>query len=605
MNTTVRGFRARTPKRPSVVSALAAVLSVLLAMPLFAVPAHAVESEPVGGALLGSRGVVHPEGDDLPPLPKVRAAAYVVSDLDSGKVLAAKDAHGAFAPASTIKVLTALATLPHLDPSQELRPTLADMSVDGTKVGIDRRRTYEARMLFQAMLMMSANDAAETLARSAGGSGGRKATIARMNSEAKRLQANDTAARKPSGLDAKGQTTSAYDLTLLFREAMKRKDFRTYLATERAEFPALKAGKSYQIASHNRLLGSYPGTLGGKNGYTSRAKASYVGAAKRGGQTIGVTVMRSPGDLWGETEKLLDWGFAAEAEAVPVGDLVAPIPPKTATTRASAEATKPAEHIERSVTAAEDEGGAPWPLVLLLVLLLAAAIVAAVVVWRRRTVTPRGRRCAAPAHGRGSRAREPRERGPRGRGTRPGHARGRAPAPPPAPVAAPVAEERPRGRRAAGRRARHAPPAPGPYTPYAPEATVSFPNPTAGPAPVAEDPDGWPVPSRLGIGHQNGNGNGVRPANGNGNGNRVWPAQGNGNGGWPANENGHAYDLGNEYPVGGAVPAFDNGARNGNGGGRRHAEPNGGPVPDRRPLPPPPGDPSVTMTYPIWPSNPH
>ncbi|MGH3097149.1 MAG: D-alanyl-D-alanine carboxypeptidase family protein [Streptosporangiales bacterium] len=298
----------------------AATTVALLAAP----PAAAAPEATVGGPRLASHGVIRPEG--APRLPKVKAAAYVVSDLETGTVMAAKDPHGAYAPASTLKVLTALAVLRHLDPKQRVRPTFHDISVDGSKVGIDRRRTYRARTLLLAMLMVSANDASEAVAHAAGGSGGRARTVARMNAIARHLHADDTNARNPTGLDARGQRSSAYDLTLMFRTGMKRADFRHYLSVRHALFPGYGKQKAYHIASHNRLLTSYRGDLAGKNGYTIKAKASYVGTARRHGHTIGVAVMRDRGDLWKDTAALLDWGFRARGHAEPVGDLVPPGP---------------------------------------------------------------------------------------------------------------------------------------------------------------------------------------------------------------------------------------------------------------------------------------
>ncbi len=90
-----------------------------------------------------------------------------------------------------------------------------------------------------------------------------------------------------------------------------------------AVFPLAK-GKSYTIYTHDRLLNNYPGMIGGKNGYTIAAHASFVGAARRGGHTIIVSVMRDVPDFWPEVASLLDWGFAADGHVKPVGYLVAP-----------------------------------------------------------------------------------------------------------------------------------------------------------------------------------------------------------------------------------------------------------------------------------------
>jgi serine-type D-Ala-D-Ala carboxypeptidase (penicillin-binding protein 5/6) len=151
-------------------------------------------------------------------------------------------------------------------------------------------------------------------------------TLAQMNTLAAHLQADDTVALTPDGLDAKGQSSSAYDLALIFRAGLSVPQFMYYLSLKTAPFPAPK-GQSFQIQTHDRLLTSYPGMLGGKNGYTVAADASYVGAAKRDGHTIIVSVMRDQANFWPEVQALLNWGFAADGHVTPVGDLVAPLDP--------------------------------------------------------------------------------------------------------------------------------------------------------------------------------------------------------------------------------------------------------------------------------------
>jgi D-alanyl-D-alanine carboxypeptidase (penicillin-binding protein 5/6) len=144
-----------------------------------------------------------------------------------------------------------------------------------------------------------------------------------MNAEAQKLQAFDTVAKTPNGLDKKGQTSSAYDLALIARAGLALPDFKRYVSTKTAKFPAPK-GKSYEIGNHNKLLWRYNGMIGVKNGWTSKALGSFVGAATRNGHTIIVTIMRHDGAFWDDVSKLMDWGFAVRGTATPVGTLVAP-----------------------------------------------------------------------------------------------------------------------------------------------------------------------------------------------------------------------------------------------------------------------------------------
>ena len=276
-------------------------------------------ASPIGGRLLGGPGIVKPAGVKSPP--KSGATSYVIADATTGEVLAAKNPHGRYLPASTLKTLTAVTLIPKLDRNLTVKPSLRAVNEEGSAVGLTPKPIYKVDDLFRALLLTSGNDAAMALAEA---NGGLTATLADMNAEAKRLQANDTVAKTPSGLDKPGQSSSAYDLALIAREGLANPAFLRYVGTKSAKFPAPKG--YYEIGNHNKLLWRYKGMIGVKNGWTSKALGSFVGAATRDGHTIIVTIMRHDGYFWDEVADLLDWGFATTGKAAPVGHLVDPLP---------------------------------------------------------------------------------------------------------------------------------------------------------------------------------------------------------------------------------------------------------------------------------------
>ncbi|NUR93268.1 MAG: D-alanyl-D-alanine carboxypeptidase, partial [Nonomuraea sp.] len=89
-----------------------------------------------------------------------------------------------------------------------------------------------------------------------------------------------------------------------------------------------------------KLLWRYQGMIGVKNGWTSKAQGSFVGAATRGGHTILVTIMRHEGYFWDEVAKLLDWGFSVRGKVAPVGQLVEPVPEQRAAPQVTAPVSK-------------------------------------------------------------------------------------------------------------------------------------------------------------------------------------------------------------------------------------------------------------------------
>ncbi len=314
---------------------------VPVAPPVTAAPATPVPAaETVGGPKLAGRGVIVNAAPGVPALPKIKASSYLIADADTGEVLAAKDPHGRYLPASTIKTLTALALIPKLDANRLVRPSQKACDVEGTKVGLTPKMQYKVSDLFHAMLMMSANDAAYTLAEA---DGGVQKTLAHMNAEAKRINAHDTLAGSPNGLDrdlgldVRTQHTSAYDLALILREGMKNPAYRAYMQAIDFNFPApptkkeRKKGKKvggYPIHTHNHMLAgerqAYQGMIGGKNGYTIAARQTFVAEARRGGHTILISLMRADQPPSPYAAKLLDWGFAARGKVEPVGALVPP-----------------------------------------------------------------------------------------------------------------------------------------------------------------------------------------------------------------------------------------------------------------------------------------
>jgi len=266
--------------------------------------------------------VVDPTSGAASPLPSVPASAWVIANADTGQVLAARDPHGEYGPASTLKVLTAIALIPRLNPDASIVASQLATSQQPTSAGLVTGRSYEVADLFRAMLMISANDAAVALTEATGSLGTGMAVI---NAEARHLQAYDVVAKLPNGLPADGQVASAYDEALIARQALRMPSFMAYdqTLTSRLE---VKPGDWETLVNQNTLLTKYPGGIGGKIGWTVSSGATYIGLAKRNGVTLIVTVLHCTSlQEITSAEKLLDWGFAMNGTVKPVGTLVAPL----------------------------------------------------------------------------------------------------------------------------------------------------------------------------------------------------------------------------------------------------------------------------------------
>ncbi|WP_336246653.1 D-alanyl-D-alanine carboxypeptidase [Streptomyces cupreus] len=311
----------------------------------------------VGGERLGQPGTQVELASGVPVLPKdLSARSWIVADAESGEVLAAHNAHWRLAPASTMKMLFADTVLPKFPSSTKHKVVPSDLAGLGSGssvVGIKEDETYTVHDLWLGVFLASGNDAVRVLSAM---NGGIEATVEQMNEHAEELQALDTHVVSPDGYDAPRQVSSAYDLTLIARSGLQKKDFREYCSTVTAKFPGEtkknKKGKSvrgaFEIQNTNRLLRGdsdipvYQGIAGVKNGYTSKAGYTFTGVAERDGRVLLVTVMNPEKDehneVYKETAKLFDWGFKAAGKVTPVGELV---PPKSAEPSAQPGANDP------------------------------------------------------------------------------------------------------------------------------------------------------------------------------------------------------------------------------------------------------------------------
>ncbi|MEU1202956.1 D-alanyl-D-alanine carboxypeptidase [Streptomyces sp. NPDC005813] len=297
----------------------------------------------VGGERLGRPGTQVDLGSGAPVLPKdLTARSWIVADAESGDVLAAHNAHWRLPPASTMKMLFADTLLPKFPKSTEHKVVPSDLAGIGSgssMVGIKEDETYTVHDLWLGVFLRSGNDAVHVLSAM---NNGVDRTVEDMQAHATELQALDTHVVSPDGYDAKGQVSSAYDLTLFARSGLQKKDFREYCSTVRADFPGetkknkkgKKSRESFEIQNTNRLLtgdsdiSTYQGIAGVKNGNTTNAGATFTGVAERDGKVLLVTVMNPEknehNEVYKETARLFDWGFQAAGKIQPVGELVPP-----------------------------------------------------------------------------------------------------------------------------------------------------------------------------------------------------------------------------------------------------------------------------------------
>ena len=236
--------------------------------------------------------------------PSVDAAAYTVYDLTGDRWLAESQADSPRAVGSLMKLLTAHVVMEAGDLTKVVTVPALDMDPQESAIGLYEGEELPRDVLLRAMLIVSANDAARTLAIDNAGS--EAAFTEKMNAAAQQLGLTSTVAANATGLDAAGAQSTAREMTTLGALLMQDPDFRTTVARTEARLH----GQTYP--STNDLLTAYVGADGIKTGSTTQAGYCLLGSATRDGRTIMVAVLGSSTDASRveATSALLDWAFA-------------------------------------------------------------------------------------------------------------------------------------------------------------------------------------------------------------------------------------------------------------------------------------------------------
>ena len=343
----------------------------------------------VGGRQLASPAVVNYPSASHAAVPNVQAAAYVIADASTGQVLAARDPHGQLAPASTLKMLTAATLIPLLNPSAYITAVHAGDPSSRTSPGWWPGPATRCPTCSDALLLISANDAADRA-----GPGHRVAEQRRRPDERRSpppARPGTPWPRIPNGLDAPGQHVSAYDLALIARQALKLPAFLQYDQTRTFELqgqarPRTSPGQPELAAVHlsRRPRRQDRLDLGGE------AHLRGAGQAERGHAD------RDPAALPALTEvnyakSLLNWGFATDGKVTPVGQLINPLPvkttPKTPTIQIR-QGRRPAG--DRGRPDRQPRSRAGWPRASIALIVCAAAAAIVLMLLRRRTPTRTG-----------------------------------------------------------------------------------------------------------------------------------------------------------------------------------------------------------------------
>jgi serine-type D-Ala-D-Ala carboxypeptidase (penicillin-binding protein 5/6) len=242
-----------------------------------------------------------------PAVPGARAA--IVIDARDGTVMFAKHPDAERAIASTTKLMTALLALEQARPSDVFTAPAYDAMPAESRINLRAGEQMTVHDLLEALLLESANDAAETLAD--GVSGSREAFVEEMNARAADLGLEHTSYANPIGLDEAGNYSSARDLANLARVLLRRPRFARIVDMPEAELES--GARPRMVENRNDLISAYPWVSGVKTGYTANAGNVLVGSADGpGGARVISVVLGEPTEAArnSETLALLRWGLS-------------------------------------------------------------------------------------------------------------------------------------------------------------------------------------------------------------------------------------------------------------------------------------------------------
>ncbi|MBR5187014.1 MAG: D-alanyl-D-alanine carboxypeptidase [Clostridia bacterium] len=246
-------------------------------------------------------------------LPDISAKSAVVIDAQSGKILYAKDAHSRRGMASTTKIMTALVALENSTLETLVRVDPRACGVEGSSVYLFENERITMEALLYALMLQSANDAAEAIAYAICGE--MEDFVALMNQKADEMGLVSTHFDNPHGLDGETHYTTAYELALIAAEALENEIFAEIVSTVKKAIPLHNGEATRLLVNHNRLLKEYDDIIGVKTGYTKKCGRTLVSAAQKDGVRL-ICVTLDDGNDWADHRNLLDYGFSLYADSV-------------------------------------------------------------------------------------------------------------------------------------------------------------------------------------------------------------------------------------------------------------------------------------------------
>ncbi len=238
-------------------------------------------------------------------MPQVNAQSAALVEMNTGKLLCAKNAHVRLPMASTTKIMTAIIAIESCSLDEMVTVTAEAYGTEGSSMYLELNEKLSMRDLLYGLMLVSGNDAAAAIAVHIAGS--KEAFADVMNAKAAELGLTNTHFVTPNGLHDDEHYTTAYELAVISAYAMRNDTFRTIVSSR--EYVAESGNKRRSLRNKNKTLTLYEGGNGVKTGYTSIAGRCLSFAAERNGMQLVGAVLHSS-DTYGDAFSIMDYGFS-------------------------------------------------------------------------------------------------------------------------------------------------------------------------------------------------------------------------------------------------------------------------------------------------------
>lgn len=264
-------------------------------------------------------GTENQAGETVLTLPAVEAEGAVLLDCSTGQILFEKNAHNQFFPASITKVMTALLTIENCNLNDIVtfsERATTNLESGAVTLNLTAGDQLTVEQCLYALLLKSANEVANGLAEHMAGS--TEAFAQQMNARAAQLGCTGTNFVNPNGLNNDAHVTTPYDMALIARAAYANPVLSKISTTTSYQMPATLKSQAKVITMGHKMnyptdSRYYPGMVGGKTGYTSKAKNTLVTCVEKDGVRLVAVVMKAGGTHYTDTRAMLDYGFALAA----------------------------------------------------------------------------------------------------------------------------------------------------------------------------------------------------------------------------------------------------------------------------------------------------